>query len=134
MRFRDFDNNDKLGKYVRIEAEQDSSDGERLGIFHACWGLLNNHILEPDDSDILLEVDSWFTEHLPKPLVLKRTEERADWKSWFKSSAADMLLHINPLIDLLEKYDVDYAVIYSDNPGTVIYEDEYQIVACDASS
>ena len=35
---------------------------------------------------------------------------------------------INPLMWLLEKYQHPYSMIYTNFPGEIVYEDDYQIV------
>ena len=35
---------------------------------------------------------------------------------------------INPLLWLLERYKHPYYVVYTNFPGEIVYEDEYQIV------
>ena len=35
---------------------------------------------------------------------------------------------INPLLWLLERYEHPYYVVYTNFPGEIVYEDEYQIV------
>ena len=42
-----------------------------------------------------------------------------------------MLVHIKPLLDLLDKYNVPYEIAYSDNLGKIIYEDDYQVAVID---
>ena len=36
--------------------------------------------------------------------------------------------HMKPLLWLLERYNHPYDVIYTNFPGEILYEDEYQIV------
>lgn len=38
-----------------------------------------------------------------------------------------MLERLQPFIGLLEKYNVEYDVVYSDDVGEIIYEDDFQI-------
>lgn len=42
---------------------------------------------------------------------------------------ADMMLKmINPLLWLLERYKYPYYVVYTNFPGEIVYEDDYQVV------
>lgn len=49
-------------------------------------------------------------------------------QSWFKRTASDLLVRVEFYTDLLHRYDVGWQVLYSDDPGKVLYEDEVQIV------
>lgn len=40
-----------------------------------------------------------------------------------------MMKMINPLLWLLERYEHPYYVVYTNFPGKIVYEDEYQIAA-----
>ena len=42
-----------------------------------------------------------------------------------------MLEHIQPLIDLLDKYGIPYDIVYTNHVGKIIYEDEYQVGVID---
>ena len=42
-----------------------------------------------------------------------------------------MLEKIQPLIDLLDKYDIPYDIIYTNYVGKIIYEDDYQVGVID---
>ena len=39
-----------------------------------------------------------------------------------------MMKMIAPLMWLLEKYEHPYYVVYTNFPGEIVYEDEYQVV------
>ncbi len=118
-------------KYVRIQTHE-NGNGEPIGIFHACWGLVNDHVMEPDDLEQFLRIDKWFTDHLPRPPFYKTgNPEKAT--TWFKCEANDMLKMIEPLMALLDKYGLKYNVFFADHFGTIIYEDEYQVAVIDSS-
>ena len=48
---------------------------------------------------------------------------------YFKTENSDMMLKmIQPLLWLLERYCHPYYVVYTNFPGEIVYEDDYQIV------
>lgn len=49
-------------------------------------------------------------------------------QSWFKSTAKHLLEDLDFYTDLLRRHGVEYQELHSDDPGTVLYEDEVQIV------
>ena len=46
---------------------------------------------------------------------------------WFKDSAKEHILKIHDSILILEKYNLIVERVTSKNPGTIVYEDEFQI-------
>ena len=49
---------------------------------------------------------------------------------WFKEHAAEHLLaRVAGYLGLLDKYDIPWVKVRSDNPGVIIYDDDVQIVA-----
>jgi hypothetical protein len=48
---------------------------------------------------------------------------------FFKTENTEMMMKlIKPAMWLLEKYNHPYYVVYTNMPGDIVYEDEYQIV------
>ena len=76
----------------------------------------------------------WFKRYLPEP------EQRCfnywdvrglhrDPVSWFKPSATQMIERAQNLSRLVEEAGVPIQEIASDQPGEIVFEDEFQIVA-----
>jgi hypothetical protein len=42
-----------------------------------------------------------------------------------------MLEKLLPLMAMLDKYDVPYDVVYTNAPGKIVYEDEWQVAVLD---
>lgn len=38
-----------------------------------------------------------------------------------------MLARIQPLLDLLDRYEIPYDIVLTDHPGKIVYEDERQV-------
>ena len=86
-----------------------------------------NKAMEQEDADLFVEIDSWFAEHLPWPPQCKRQEPVV---CWFKTeNSKEMLKMIVPALWLLDRYEVPYYLVYSNTPGEIVYEDQYQIAA-----
>ena len=49
---------------------------------------------------------------------------------WFKTENADeMMKMIRPALWLLERYNHPYYLVYTNTPGEIVYEDQYQVAA-----
>ena len=114
-------------KYVRIQGKKLARNTmQGKGIFSVCWQLIQDNVMEGEDADLFKEIDSWFAEHLPWPPQCKKQEPVV---CWFKTeNSEEMLKMIRPAMWLLDRYNVPYYLVYTNTPGEIVYEDEYQIV------
>ena len=115
-------------KYVRIQGrELAASTMYAKGIFSMCWKLIQDDVMEEEDADLYKEIDAWFAETLPFPPVCSEGKERVI--CFFKTeNTKEMMKMIRPAMWLLEKYHHPYYVVYTNDPGEIIYEDKYQVV------
>ena len=115
-------------KYVRIQGKELAKNTMYAkGIFSMCWQLIQNDVMEEEDADLYREIDDWFAHNLPWPPQCKNRELVV---CWFKTENADeMLKMIRPALWLLEKYHHPYFLVYTNDPGEIVYEDQYQVAA-----
>ncbi len=115
-------------KYVRIQGKELAKNTMYAkGIFSMCWNLVQQDIMDPEDSNLFKEIDDWFSYNLPWPTPCKNQEPVV---CWFKTENSDeMLKMIRPAMWLLEKYNHPYFVVYTNTPGEIVYEDKFQIAA-----
>ena len=114
-------------KYVRIQGKELAANTLKpKGIFSMCWQLIQNDTMEEEDADLFREIDTWFSEILPYPEPCQRQEKVI---CYFKTeNAREMMQLITPAMWLLEKYHHPYDVVYTNFPGEIVYEDQYQVV------
>ena len=74
------------------------------------------------------ELFEWFNEELSCP-PFSEGRWSADAISWFKSSARDLISRFRDMIAILEIHARPVRMITTDDPGRILYEDEYQVVA-----
>lgn len=114
-------------KYLRIQGKelaQNTMQGK--GIFSMCMQMIQNEVMEGEDADLYMEIDSWFAENLPWPPQCKRQEPVI---CWFKTeNSEEMMKMIRPALWLLERYNHPYYLVYTNTPGEIVYEDHYQVV------
>ena len=115
-------------KYLRIQGRNLVSNTlTGKGIFGLFMDLIRNEVMDQEDTDLYMELDSWFAENLPWPEPCKRQESVI---CYFKTeNTNEMLKWIKPALWLLDRYDIPYYLVYTNTPGEIVYEDQYQIVA-----
>jgi hypothetical protein len=113
-------------KYVRIQGKELARNTMYAkGIFSMCWGLIQQDVMEPEDADLFREIDDWFAENLPWPPQCKNRESVI---CWFKTeNSQEMMKMIRPALWLLERYHHPYFLVYTNSPGEIVYEDQYQV-------
>ena len=114
-------------KYVRIQGKELAVNTMYAkGIFSMCWQLIQNDVMEEEDADLFKEIDSWFAEKLPWPEPCMKREPVV---CFFKTENTELMMKmITPAMWLLEKYHHPFFVVYTNQPGEIVYEDEFQIV------
>ncbi|MCR5061439.1 MAG: hypothetical protein K6A80_10560 [Saccharofermentans sp.] len=116
----------KKFKYVRIQGRELAENTKYAkGIFSMCWQLIHDNVMEEEDADLFKEIDAWFSDILPYPPPCKRQEKVI---CFFKTeNTEEMMRYITPAMWLLDKYHHPFFVVYTDSPGEIVYEDEYQV-------
>ena len=113
-------------KYLRLqglELAENTMFGK--GVFSMCWQLVQNDAMEKEDADLFIEIDDWFRDHLPFPPQCRNQENVV---CFFKTENSDMMIKmIRPALWLLEKYNHPYFLVFTNSPGEIVYEDEFQI-------
>ena len=117
----------KKFKYVRIQGREVAENTKYAkGIFSMCWQLIQDNVMEEEDADLFKEIDAWFADVLPYPPPCKNQEPVV---CFFKTeNTEEMMKYITPAMWLLDKYNHPFFVVYTDSPGEIVYEDEYQVV------
>ena len=124
----------KLPKYMRIQGREVAYRTQKpVGIFVLNWRRIRDGVYSVEDAEIYEKTHKWFLDNLPEPPFYGNDNENPQGAvTWFKTeNSSEMLEHIQPLIDLLEKYDIPYDIVYSNYVGKIIYEDDYQVGVID---
>ncbi len=124
----------KLPKYMRIQGREIAYRTQKpVGIFVLNWRRIRDGVYSAEDAEIYEKTHKWFLDNLPEPPFYGNDNENPQGAvTWFKTeNSGEMLERIQPLIDLLEKYDISYDIVYSNYVGKIIYEDDYQVGVID---
>jgi ribosomal protein S18 acetylase RimI-like enzyme len=118
-----------LMKYVRIQGRETAyRTGMPVGVFAAVHRLQEAGLLTTDEKAIYHEIDQvWFQENLPNPPFYD-DDKPGKPITWFKTATSGFMLEkLCPLMDILEKYAKPYDLVYTNFPGRIVYEDEWQV-------
>ena len=74
------------------------------------------------------EIFEWMNEAFPCP-PFQENDWHPDAISWFKDSAQDLIREFRDAIAILEQYGRPVRMLTTEQPGMILYEDEFQIVA-----
>lgn len=115
------------GRYLRIQARYCGRLGVEVGIFVAVDHLRRAGRLTPDELDTYLDIDDWFHEHLPEPSFYE-DGNTIGAVTWFKNPAPpEMAERTQRLMEILHAHNVEHDLAMSDDPGEIVYEDDYQV-------
>lgn len=113
-------------KYMRIQGRETSWITKYpKGIFGMCWRMIMDGIMDAEDEKIFRDIDQWFRDNLPEPEPCKNGEKVI---TFFKTETTEeMQEKIRPAMEILDKYEHPYDMVYTNYVGTVVYEDEWQV-------
>lgn len=115
--------------YLRFALKVLENDsGYRRGVLVAAHELRDDGDLTVEEHRELLESLAWFNLHLNHPACLADPENRRAI-SWFKPEALKPISRMWRLKAILENHGHAVDVLKTDDPGIVLFEDGWQIVA-----
>jgi hypothetical protein len=98
------------------------------GVFQAAIELRDAGRLEPYEEEWLERDLGWLRAHLPSPPCL-RDEGNRRAICWFKPTARDAIDRVRGMVALLEAHGLTVRMVTTKEPGSVIYEDAWQVAA-----
>lgn len=106
----------------------DADSGHTTGILVCAHTLRDEGDLSSQEHLELRDALSWFNEELFVPKVLERAEHRRAI-SWFKPAAGEAIRRMWHLKSLLDRHGHHVEVLRTSTPGTIVYEDDWQVIA-----
>ena len=115
--------------FIRFVAGDDINDTFwATGVITIAKDLIAAHLLEDWAVERIEDIFSELNLRLPVPPFSK-----SNWPpeavSWFKDSAKETIALVREIEKLLKHHDIPTRTILTDNPGKILYEDDYQIIA-----
>jgi hypothetical protein len=116
-------------RYVRYQSPTPNHRGHRTGIFGLANGLARAGALAAAEMRFWRANNAWYEANLtyPDAHVYDRAVNPFA-ASWFRTSAVEFLMPIPGYLAILRSHGVDCVEVRSNDPGSVLYEDEHQIV------
>lgn len=119
--------------FIRFVIEQNDQDsGRRQGLFQAMSALKHAGVLQAYEQAQYDGIYAWFRLHLKVPRSFTRSSKPHGKKvalSWFKDGAVEHIAQMHALKQILEAHDIVVAVLQTERPGYVVYEDQFQVAA-----
>ena len=84
--------------------------------------------ISAQEHEALRSALAWFNDHLPIPTVLADGEHRRAI-SWFKPTAVEAIRRMWTLKEFLDAHGQHVNVLRTTDPGTVLYQDDWQVIA-----
>jgi hypothetical protein len=107
---------------------RDPNSHSPQGVFQAALELRDDGRLEDYEEEWLEREMRWLRMHLPSPDCLRDAgNDRAI--CWFKPEAHAALSRVRGIVALLGEKGLPVLMVTTADPGTVIYEDRWQVVA-----
>jgi len=115
--------------YLRFSTKQlDPESSRNTGILVAAHTLRDEGDISVQQHNELRKVLLWFNENLQVPKLLNDVEHRRAI-SWFKPEAKEAINKMWQLVDVLKSHGIETEVLKTKDPGVVVYEDEWQLIA-----
>ena len=117
--------------YIRFATlNLDADTGKEVGVLVAGHTLRDEGDLSVDDHRELRLCLKWFNDNLSVPsteTVYTVQDKRA--LSWFKPSAVEHIRRMWELKSVLDRHDIHVAVLKTNQPGKILFEDDLQLIA-----
>lgn len=115
--------------YVRfVVGTNREAPGSQAGVVTELRMLRDDGGLADYEVDHINELFGWINDELPCP-PFKESRWSKDAICWFKDSAQDVISRIRDMIAILEIHGRPVRMIVTKDPGRILYEDPYQVVA-----
>jgi hypothetical protein len=117
-----------MAEYVRFRSRYPSSSGLKIGVFGLVNVLGRRGMLTPEEERFRRENNDWYDATYAEPDVYgPATDPLAE--CWFKASAHELLSRVSGYLTILDAHSIAWEEVRTTDPGTILYEDRWQVVA-----
>ncbi len=110
----------------------DDDGDKQVWVFQAMYHLRRKDVFLHEDAEKINELRDWFDQYLEPPtqFTKRRTsKETGTAISWYHDTAKEHIAKMYEMSRILEKYGIIVSVVRREDPGYIVYEDEYQVAA-----
>lgn len=113
--------------FMRVQVRYRGRLGVEVGVIVAVDHLRRAGLLHEHELSLYLDVDDWLQENLPNPPFYKDGNSIGA-VTWFKAPLPETLREkMESLRGILRAHGVEHDAVTSEDPGEVIYEDDWQV-------
>ena len=120
-------------QYVRFRSRFPNAAGLQVGVFGLVNVLGRHGMLTPDEERFRRENNAWYDAAYPDPCTVDPAvydpDSHPGAAAWFKAASTALIARIAGYLDILDAHRIAWEEVRTTDPGTIIYEDQYQIVA-----
>lgn len=118
-------------EYIRFRSKYPNRHGHHVGIFGLVNVLGRNGMLTPEEELFRRENNDWYDAAYPDPYrdgyLVPAADPRAF--SWFRPTSTALIERVRGYLAILDAHNVAWEEVRTTDPGTIVYSDEYQVVA-----
>lgn len=119
-------------RFIRFQAAVPNQRGVHIGVFGLVNGLASDGRLTDEQERFRRQGNDWYNANYTNPsdvdpTVYDKTLNPAA-VAWFKESATHLVDRVDGYLAILAEHDIDWRRVESEDPGTVVYEDDDQVV------
>lgn len=124
------------GEFIRVQETLPNERGGFSGVFGIVNRLAERGELSCEEERFRRVSNQWLDAAYPDPSETDPTVYDHDLNphaaAWFKATATHLLERVDGYLRILDRHGIGYEIMQTDDPGRVVYEDDYQVVAVPA--
>jgi hypothetical protein len=116
-----------MSTYIRFQTSVLCSRTQRpLGVFRAAGEIADRELVDEHLGETLEDILHWFNRNLRVPRI---TREHAECLFWFRADQQQVVSRLWDLVAILAEHHVHVRKIRTNDPGLIVYRDEFQVAA-----
>jgi hypothetical protein len=120
-------------QYVRFRSRYPDKDGFHVGVFGLVNVLGRHGMLTPAEEAFRCDNNAWYDAAYRDPCTIDPSvydkQLNPGAASWFRPTATTLLRRVEGYLAILSAHAVAWQQITSPDPGRVVYQDEFHVVA-----
>ncbi|MEV6906353.1 hypothetical protein [Amycolatopsis sp. NPDC051071] len=119
--------------FVRFQSPTRNERGTFTGVFGLVNGLARADRLTVEQESFRRTNNDWYDANFINPAhtdpSVYDTALNPGAMAWFKATAHIFIERVDGYLSILKAHDIPCVAVRADDPGPIIYEDDFQVVA-----